>query len=46
VSRPRIVCLLLGREYKPGDPSPNGYTERIEWAKAQMAAGHNRIGRG
>lgn len=33
------TCLIVGKDYKPGDPKPDGYIERIEWARVQMAAG-------
>lgn len=36
---PNVVCLLVGRDFKAGDPKPDGYLERIDWAKAQMKAG-------
>lgn len=35
----RIVCLLAGRDYKPGDPPPDGYLAWHEWAEVQHKAG-------
>ena len=31
--------LCVAGEYKPGDPPPEGYTDRHEWARVQHEAG-------
>lgn len=31
--------MLVGGDYKPGDPQPNGYLDRQDWAEVQMKAG-------
>lgn len=33
------ALLLEQDDYKPGDPAPEGYLERHEWAKVQHKAG-------
>lgn len=35
----RKTYLCVTGDYKPGDPAPEGYLERIEWARVQMKAG-------
>ena len=36
---PLANCILFEREYKLGDPMPDGYLDRAAWARAQMKAG-------
>lgn len=35
----RLICLLQSGDYTPGDPPPDGYGARIEWARVQIKAG-------
>lgn len=38
----RPVWLLVGGDYKPGDPAPIGYVDRQEWHKVQHKAGYRQ----
>ena len=35
----RILCILIPGDYKRGDPVPEGYLEKQEWAQVQHQAG-------
>ncbi len=35
----KIICFLETGEFKPGDPKPDGYSDRHEWARVQLKAG-------
>ncbi len=35
-------CLLNPGPFKPGDPMPDGYMARAEWARVQMRAGYRQ----
>ena len=41
------AILEVAGDYKPGDPEPDGYIDRSEWAKVQLKAGlrQKRCGR-
>jgi len=39
MSFPRIIHLSWTPDYKVGDPMPDGYVDRQEWAEVQMKAG-------
>ncbi len=34
-----IICLLVEKSYKAGDPAPSGYLDWHQWAKVQHNAG-------
>jgi hypothetical protein len=34
-----IAHIDCGRKYKPGEPPPDGYLQRQEWARHQRRAG-------
>ena len=36
---PRLIHLSCTPDYKVGDPQPDGYIDRQEWAAVQMKAG-------
>lgn len=38
-SEMRVACILEQDAYKPGDPEPEGYLARHEWAEVQHKAG-------
>jgi hypothetical protein len=35
----KVVCLLTGSDYRPGDPAPTGYLAWNEWAEVQYKSG-------
>jgi hypothetical protein len=39
----RYAGLIVGRDYKPGDPAPDGYLAWHEWADVQAAAGLEQV---
>lgn len=39
MSESGLVCLLRSKQYKPGDPQPEGYLDRQDWARVQLRAG-------
>jgi hypothetical protein len=36
---PRVVCIIEGKRYKPGDLPPSDYLGWHEWAEVQRKAG-------
>lgn len=36
-------CMLIGADYKPGEPAPEGYLAWHEWADAQWRAGLRQV---
>jgi hypothetical protein len=36
------LCIRVVPVFKVGDPRPEGYVERAEWARVQMAAGRRQ----
>lgn len=38
-----LLCLLVGKKWKAGDPPPSGYLDWHEWAGVQHRAGLRQL---